>query len=169
MARYKRADRRTAALFRHPRAAEAAASQEVSPDIITQTGAVFSPTFTLGNVDVTPAIITQTGAVFAFTRIDQEVTVAIITQTGATFTPQVDLAVASGLIDQTGAVFAPTFTLGNVDVTPAIITQTGATFDPTFTLQARAYISWVELQVPGTQTDVGLDLIFMPWYADDFA
>lgn len=85
-------------------------SQSVSPDIIDQTGAVYTPVVSHADQSITPAIIDQTGAVFAPAIVlapDQSITLAIITQTGATFTPAFSLEVTVALIDQTGTVFTP--------------------------------------------------------------
>ena len=88
---------------------DGASSQNVSPALIDQTGATFSPTFTLGNVNVSPALINSAGSVFA---------------------PSIKQTVTMALIDRTGSVFAPTFALGAVSVTPALIDRTGAVFAP---------------------------------------
>jgi hypothetical protein len=104
------------------------AAGQVSPSLINQTGAVFSPQV---NQQVLPGLITQSGAVFA-PQVNQSVAPALINQTGATFAPVITQRVTPGLISQTGAVFSPQV---NQSVAPALINQTGVTFAPSITQQ----------------------------------
>ena len=97
--------------------AVAESSQTVTPGLISQAAATFSPTITPGAVTVAPGLISQLAAVFDPT---------IAAAGGAQ-------GVTAGLISQVAAVFAPTITPGAVTVSPPLIGTAAAVFAPTVT------------------------------------
>lgn len=105
---------------------EGTSAQTVSPALLSQAGATFSPQ---ANLTFSVGLINQAGQTFA-PQANLSLTPGLINQAGQTFSPQANLAFSPGLINQAGVVFDPTVTSGLQTVEPGLINQAGQTFAP---------------------------------------
>jgi hypothetical protein len=110
-------------------------TQNLTPAIITQTAATFSPTVTTLTT-IVPGLITQTAATFSPVITQAaSITPALITNTPTMFSPTVTTGVVfitPGLIDRTPVMHTPSLT-GFQEINPALIDRTPVIFAPTVT------------------------------------
>lgn len=89
----------------------------VAPNLLTNTNTLYNPVVSAGGTNIVPDLITSTNNFFSPTVSPQSVTVApdLLTNTNAFYSPQLDLNVSPNLLTNTNEIFVASLGTGTVD------------------------------------------------------
>lgn len=112
--------------------------QDITPNVITSTEAVYQPALTPGSVTVTLNLVSGTATVYqpAVSVGGVTITPAFVTSTEVVYQPAIaggGVTITPNLITSTEVVYAPALSTGSVTVTPNLIASAEVVYAPLVT------------------------------------